>query len=331
VRVLDCLVAPPETRNCNSERTGKSANKGALLWAPCVQPPSDTVLLILFTLFHIAGNTATRTTTCLVTHDDQDDQLASVLEAIVTVLACTEPTLVILILRPLPGIELARLACVHRVFWVGLQALRHEHPSGWRYMPPTALEVKWLKGLGRMVAASAFGDMSVLAAMVAAGRDEHGKPLAEARVLRRRTLLDWSLSVAAEHGQYEAVELLMTAGAKDLRAALMAACLKGHAAIVKRLTSRISADNEAELTAAAVRGHSALEALLCQRDKEMCFGTSSFMKHELRLFKCAIVAQHVQIVDTLIAYSAKLRARHEETRLHMWRIHDSAYRNCKVF
>jgi len=84
------------------------------------------------------------------------------------------PDLVIVILRPLPGIELARLACVNKVFWVALLLLRNQN-TGRRYAAPGDDQdaQEDLNDLDcRLVRASYLGDVAVLRAVVAAGVDE---------------------------------------------------------------------------------------------------------------------------------------------------------------
>jgi hypothetical protein len=64
--------------------------------------------------------------------------LTQLLERAATQLPCT---VLELVLRTLPAVELARLACVHKAFWVALQSLRQQHP-GRRYAPPTAKDIE---------------------------------------------------------------------------------------------------------------------------------------------------------------------------------------------
>ena len=103
--------------------------------------------------------------------------LVQALKRIITVLAPAEPELVMMILRPLPAVELARLARVNKCFFVALTSLRQRHP-GERYGRPSASDVKRFEGCSsRLVRAGAFGDVAVIRSMVAAGRDEYGSPL----------------------------------------------------------------------------------------------------------------------------------------------------------
>jgi hypothetical protein len=106
--------------------------------------------------------------------NERTRELVSVLEMIATVLFPAEPGLVVTILRPLPGSELARLACVHKVFWMSLQTLRQQFP-GPRYAsvhelsiqekmrrralandPDTGLPSRWLDGGERVLYRTAY-------------------------------------------------------------------------------------------------------------------------------------------------------------------------------
>jgi len=151
---------------------------------------------------------------------------------------CTElpPLVIIIVLRPLPAVELARLACVHRALWIAVLYLRQESP-GPRYGPPDE-ELYWkASGYSRLERAAAFGDVAVIAAMVRAGVDEHGTPLLRAgenvleSILCRlnskykkekrprkwatnfERAIDMALIRAVSHGHVHAAELLLTAGA----------------------------------------------------------------------------------------------------------------------
>ena len=86
----------------------------------------------------------------------------------------------VLVLRPLPAVELARLACVHKAFRVAWQSLQQQHP-GPRYAPPPAVRMERAQLTSRFVRAACFGDVAVLQAMLAAGANEHGTPLLQAR------------------------------------------------------------------------------------------------------------------------------------------------------
>ena len=90
----------------------------------------------------------------------------------------------------------------------------------------------------RLLRAGSFGDVAVIGSIVAAGVDEHGTPLLEARNKGNTRLVDQALVNAAEHGSVQAVELLLASGA-DLHAgddeALRKASRLGHAVIVQLL------------------------------------------------------------------------------------------------
>ena len=133
------------------------------------------------------------------------------------------PPLLIIVLRPLPGVELARIARIHKAFWRVLLILREQQP-GPRYSAPTAEEKLKALGWNRMVRAGYYGDVVVLQAMVTAGVDEHGTPLHESvycsaqpaspfhRTESRKTL-DKALSEAVGGGHIDAAQLLHNAGA----------------------------------------------------------------------------------------------------------------------
>ena len=141
----------------------------------------------------------------------------------------------LLVLGHLPMPELARLSCVHKAFRVAWRCLQEQHP-GKRYAPPSADDIKKSKDLPRMERASAFGDVTVIQAMFAAGVDEHGKPLLQAGNNGRA--VDQALWRAAELGHLQAVELLLDSGV-DVHsgedAALRWASHNGHAAVVQLL------------------------------------------------------------------------------------------------
>ena len=107
------------------------------------------------------------------TPDDEDKALAQLLEGVATKLL---PILIELVLHTLPGVELARLACVHKAFWVALKSLRQQHP-GPRYASPTALDIEDVKGRTRFMRATAFGDVVALHAMLTEGVDSDGSLL----------------------------------------------------------------------------------------------------------------------------------------------------------
>jgi hypothetical protein len=118
--------------------------------------------------------------------------------------------LLVIVLHPLPGIELARIACIHKAFWRVLLALREQQP-GPRYAPPTAEEKLTASGWKRIVRAGYYGDVAVLRAMIAAGGDEAGVPFQhEARDKARAA------------GHVDAMQLLLDEGSKRCDARLKA-------------------------------------------------------------------------------------------------------------
>jgi hypothetical protein len=167
-------------------------------------------------------------------------ELAQLLELVATALLPeTHP----LVLRHLPTVELARLACVHKAFHVAWRSLQGQH-DGERYSPPTDTFLESLTSRRRLERAAAFGDVAVIRSMVAAGVDEHGSPLLEARgydfvtLLGVRRQVDEALWHAAARGHLQAVELLLGYGA-DVHArhewATRAASHNGHTDVVQLL------------------------------------------------------------------------------------------------
>jgi ankyrin repeat protein len=140
------------------------------------------------------------------------EPLAQLLERVATQLP---PSVLIIVLRPLPTIELARLACVHKAFWLTLASLRQQHPC---YSPPTAKVLKAARRSSRLLRAAIFGDVAVIAFMAAAGVDEHGTPLVHAREAGSKSFdeggstLDEAYSCALELEHFHAAKLLLSAG-----------------------------------------------------------------------------------------------------------------------
>jgi hypothetical protein len=166
--------------------------------------------------------------------DEATQALALLLERVATQLPLE---VLLLLLRSLPAVELARLACVHKAFWVAWQSLLQQHP-GPRYAPPTAQEVQRARGRSRFARAGWFGDVAVLQSMVAAGVEEHGTPLLQARenrYERQHRTIDLALDYAARGGHVQAVELLLGAGADvhaEYDAALRLASQNDHTVVV---------------------------------------------------------------------------------------------------
>jgi hypothetical protein len=81
--------------------------------------------------------------------------------------------ILVIVLHPLPAVELARLACVHNVFWRALLSLRQQHP-GRRYAKPKESLLANARMWSRLSRAGYYGDVAVIQSIVAAGVDEHG-------------------------------------------------------------------------------------------------------------------------------------------------------------
>jgi hypothetical protein len=191
--------------------------------------------------------------------------------------ATLPPDVLLIVLRPLSVIELARLSCVHKAFHVGLLCLRQQHPwrrefalttclceAGVSYDSPSADELGFVEVLSRLARAAYFGDVAVIQAMVSAGVDEYGTPLLQARTSDGRRIVDDALhSGIRGSGCIQTVEMLLGAGA-DVHSsmspelpserALPTAVNYRRAHIVSLLLERgadVHADNETALVTAA--------------------------------------------------------------------------------
>jgi len=252
-----------------------------------------------------------------------NNELALLLESVATQL----PQLVLLIvLRPLPTIELARLACVHKSFQLVLLVLREQTTGQTRYAAPTADDLnRRIHGCSRLARAGFFGDVAVIASMVAAGVDEHGTPLKgrakawsgvpapQAREPQSQLQadcgyqparsLDFALWLAALEGHLQAVQMLLAAGAllhsqKDQ--ALKYATEGGHAAIVQLLLERGAHVNEVFRTACS-RGNIEIVELLLE------YGANVHAGNDTALFAACHLG-HTDIVTLLLESGAYVRA-----------------------
>jgi ankyrin repeat protein len=205
--------------------------------------------------------------------DEASNELSLLLERVATELP---PLVLIIVLRPLPGVELARLACVHKAFREVLLILRQQNPGpsfgGPRYGPPNIWNIEWMQYLCRLVRAARFGDVAVLQEMITAGVDEHGTPLLEAITTDNKRIVDAALCAAANSGFIQAVELLLDAGANVHSSVhhdhpLVYASRQGHADVVALLIERgtdVHADNDSALVNASRMGHDNVVKLLIE-------------------------------------------------------------------
>ena len=200
--------------------------------------------------------------------------LALLLEEVVSFLP---PETLVLVLRHLPTVELARLSCVHKAFHVAWRMLQEQHP-GRRYAPPTAQDFDDLEGSCRLEHASAFGGVAVIQFMVAAGVDERGAPLLQAVDSYGERIVDGALWLAASSGHVQAVELLLISRA-DVHAAndasLRVASQEGHAGIVQLLMQHgadMHAENDGALRTSCWNGHLDVVQLLIDHGADVNAG-----------------------------------------------------------
>jgi hypothetical protein len=181
-------------------------------------------------------------------------ELALLLERVATEL----PTLaLVLVLRPLPAVELARLACVNKAYWLVLVQLREEHP-GRRYAKPLATD--HYRHVPRLLRAAGYGDVAVLGSMIEAGVDERGVSLQH----NAREVISLALNFAADSGYLHVVELLIRAGANvhyDGR------IIYGRDAVVQlliQLGANVHAGNYEAIRFASENGHTDVVQLLLE-------------------------------------------------------------------
>ena len=192
--------------------------------------------------------------------------LAQLLELLATRLPAG---LLVIVLELLPGVELARLACVHKSFWVALQSLRRQHP-GPRYAPPAAEDILAARDFSSLVRAAWFSDLAVVQCLVSVGKEEHGTPLQQARERDGTRTLDAALNHAVGRGSVQAVELLLGAGASvhsSEDGPLRGACEHGHADVLALLIQHgadVNASNGVALRLASEHGQVGVAALLIQ-------------------------------------------------------------------
>jgi hypothetical protein len=221
------------------------------------------------------------------------NELAKLLELVATALPPeTHP----LVLRHLPMPELARLSCVHKAFHVAWKSLQGQRDRE-RYAPPSAADLQRVEGLSRLARAAAFGDVAVIRSIVAAGVDEHGKPLLEAQDQ------DEALCRAAGCGHVQAAELLLGSGA-DVHYGgsfpLRVASENGHADVVQLLIQRcadVHAVGDYALRWASQNGHAAVVQLLLQH------GADVHANNERALRKASDYG-HADVVQLLTQHGA---------------------------
>jgi Ankyrin repeat len=169
---------------------------------------------------------------------DRHKALGKLLECVATEL----PSLVIIIiLRPLPGVELARLACVHRAFHEALLFLRHQIP-GPRYAAPHNGFRVAARRFGHLARAAMYGDLAVVKALTLSAVDKEGISIIQAPSEPRKSLwnhsylLDGALFWAGNVGHADVVAALLDAGANMYVAdgqVFHSACLLGLVDVVE--------------------------------------------------------------------------------------------------
>jgi hypothetical protein len=263
-------------------------------------------------------------------------ELGQLLERVATEL----PLLVlVLVLRPLPAVELARLACVHKAYRLVLVHLRKEQP-GRRYAKPTEAIAR-LQNFQRVCRAAAYGDVAVLGSMFEGGVSEYG--VSYRRI--SRTSISNALDYAAEGGHLDAVELLVRAGA-DVHfgggRALRSACRHGYCDVVAALIRNGAHVNLPSwmnseltpLTLSSMGGHLDVVDLLLANNADVHAGSdialwsASYYGHtavvQLLLqwgadvnaldnyaFRSACRRGHLNVVELLLANNADVHAEHD--------------------
>jgi hypothetical protein len=246
------------------------------------------------------------------------NKLAQLLEQVIAL----PPETHTLVLRHLPMPELARLSCVHKVLLVAWQQLRRQHP-GKRYDPPTPRDLVFVKDRPRLERAGSFGDVAVIQAMVAAGVDERGVPLLEARSRRDDVrVVDEAMWAAVVRGRLHAVELLLDAGA-DVNAGFLSplgagsqpqarfphavlnrASFNGDLDVVKLLIQRgadVHGGHDRALVLASGNGQADVVELLIQYGADVHAGDDSALQ-------LASMHGHAAAVQLLIQHGANVHA-----------------------
>ena len=224
----------------------------------------------------------------------------------------------VMVLRDLPTVEIARLACAQKAFWTAWKILRLTHP---RYAAPGHGVLEALYGLTRFVRAASLGDVAVLRVVVATGVDEQGEPLvATTSMIARPTArteqlsppmpqVDLALLAAVSAGHTQAVELLLSAGANVALGdgeALRAAAENGHVEVVCVLLSASTKPDALDvLLAACSSGHLSVVQYLLDRGVDMRAGQDAALRE-------ACAHGHADIAQFLIDRGADVHAEGDE-------------------
>jgi len=201
--------------------------------------------------------------------DTESNALAQLLERV----AALPLLILVLVLRHLPTVELARLTFVHKAFWLALASLREQH-TGPRYAPPTSEDLNNACTFSRLSRAALYGDVAIIASMVAAGVSEHGTPLLQA-LESPSPILDHGLWQSVKKGHVLAAELLLDTGANLHGCDGMLLCFaadEGHANMVAMLLLRganVNAENGLSLILASKNGRLDVMALLIERGADV--------------------------------------------------------------
>jgi hypothetical protein len=222
----------------------------------------------------------------------------------------------VVVLRDLPTVEIARLACVQKAFWNAWMVLRLTHP---RYAAPERGVLEALYRLTRFVRAASLGDVAVLRVMMATGVNEQGEPLVARTPIFARAWtapptrqVDLALLAAVSAGHTQAVELLIAAGA-DVDGgdgeALRAAAENGHVDVL-RVLLRVSVDffdtaSLDVLLAACGSGHLSVVQLLLDHGVELRTGRDAALRE-------ACARGHADIAQFLIDRGADVHAEGDE-------------------
>jgi Ankyrin repeats (3 copies) len=222
----------------------------------------------------------------------------------------------VLMLRDHPTVEIARLACAQKAFWIAWLVLRQTHP---RYTAPERSTLESLYRLTRFVRAASLGDVAVLRAMVTAGVDERGEPLVTSAthvVPARRTArmqvppptpqVDVALLAAVTGGHTQAVELLIAAGATFDGEALRSAAGGGHVDVVYVLLNASEDPDELDvLLAACGSNHLSVVQFLLEHGVDMRAGKDAALRE-------ACAGGHADIAQFLIDRGADVHAEDDE-------------------